>query len=136
MADPLRRLTISLEQAQAVLEAAQAHAESIGVPSFILVVDVHGTEKASIRMDDNGEASPPLVPRKARTAVSFQTPTHELADFIQDPAVVASFTSAGFSLLGGGIPLVSKGSVVGAIGSGGGEPDQDVEIAQAGADAI
>lgn len=129
--------TISLEQAQTVLEAARAHAESIGVPSFIVVVDIHGTDKASIRMDGNGEASPRLAPQKARTAVSFKTPTHELAAGVAEaPAVVASITSAGFSLLGGGVPLVSNDLVIGAIGSGGGEPDQDVEVAEAGAGAL
>jgi uncharacterized protein GlcG (DUF336 family) len=129
--------TISLEQAQTVLEAARAHAESIGVPSFITVVDVHGTEKASLRMDGNGEASPRLAPQKARTAVSFKTATHDLGAGVgSDPAVVASITTAGFSLLGGGVPLELNGAVVGAIGSGGGEPDQDVEVAKAGADAL
>jgi len=137
MADPITFISISLDQALIVVEAARAHAERIGVPSFIIVVDVHGTEKASLRMDDNGEASPRLAPQKARTAVSFKTPTDELGtEVANDPAVVASITSAGFSLLGGGVPLVLNGAVVGAIGSGGGDPNQDVEVAQAGADAL
>src|SRR4051794_20623579 len=105
--------TISLEQAQAVLEAARVHAEGLGVPSFIVVVDVYGTTKASIRMDGNGEASPRLAPLKARTAVSFKTPTHQLAAGVESaPAVVASITAAGFSLLGGGVPLVLNDTVI------------------------
>ena len=34
---------------------------------------------------------------------------------------------------GGGIPLVEGGSVVGGVGVSGGTPDQDQEVAEAGA---
>jgi len=44
--------------------------------------------------------------------------------------------SLGFSLLGGGIPLVMDGTVIGAVAAGGGSPAQDADVAQAGADAL
>jgi uncharacterized protein GlcG (DUF336 family) len=88
-------------------------------------------------MDGNGQASPTLAPLKAQTANGFRTPTHVLAaGNANDPARIASITAAGFSLLGGGVPLRSGNAVIGAIGVGGGSPAQDVEVAEAGAAAL
>jgi uncharacterized protein GlcG (DUF336 family) len=74
---------------------------------YIVVVDSAGVEKASRRMDGNGQASPTLAPLKAQTANGFRTATHTLAEAnAGDPARIASIASApGFTLLGGGVPL-------------------------------
>ena len=107
---------------------------------YVLVVDVAGNEKASRRMDGNGTASLDLVPRKARTAAAFRTSTQDLADRTTDPARIASFTTAGFSLLGGGQPIrEGEGEaavVIGAVGVGGGSPEQDDEVALAALAAL
>ncbi len=71
---------------------------------------------------------------KARTAVFFRTPTSDLASAVQPGAPLYSIggaTGEQLAFLAGGIPLTSNGDVVGAIGSGGGTPDQDHEIAAA-----
>ena len=98
---------------------------------FVLVVDDCADEKASKRMDGNGPASVTLVPIKARTAVAFRTATADLAARTTDPARIASFTTAGFSLLGGGRPIVENGATIGAVAVGGGTPEQDDEVARA-----
>ena len=72
-------------------------------------------------------ASVALVPAKARTARAFRAATADLATGVTDPARIASFTAAGFSLLGGGRPVVEDDQVIGAIGVGGGSPAQDDE---------
>ena len=41
-----------------------------------------------------------------------------------------------FMLIGGGIPITVDGTVVGAIGVSTGTPAQDVEVGQAGVDAV
>jgi uncharacterized protein GlcG (DUF336 family) len=129
--------SVSLEQAQKVLKAAKREAERIGVAMFMIVVDAAGVEKASLRMDGNGQASPTLAPLKAQTANGFRTPTHVLAsNNANDPARIASITAAGFSLLGGGAPLRDGSTVIGAIGVGGGSAAQDVQVAEAGAAAL
>lgn len=136
----LPMLTVSLEQAREVIEAALDHIESTQdgedplPPMFVVVVDACGDEKASERMDGNGAASTVLAPIKARTSAAFRRPTADLAAGVSaDPAVVASFTTAGFSLLGGGHPLTQDGMVIGAVGVGGGSPAQDAEVAAAAA---
>jgi glc operon protein GlcG len=128
----LRQGTVSLELTEEILDKAVEYVEDNGLPAmFVVVVDAAGDVKASRRMDGNGPASTVLAPVKAHTALSFRTPTADLASRVSDPAAVASFTTAGFSLLGGGAPIVVDDAVVGAVGVGGGSPQQDDEVARA-----
>src|SRR3954471_20250688 len=116
--------SVSLRQARQVIAAAERRAREIGVPMFIVVVDVCGDTKAVHRMDGNALASPTLAPLKAVTANAFRTATDVLATNVaSDPTRIASFTTAGFSLLGGGVPIVVGGAVIGAVGVGGGSPE-------------
>ena len=77
-----------------------------------------------------------LAPLKAATAVAFRTSTATLASRTTDPVRAQSLLAAGFTLLGGGVPLSAGGQVIGAIGVGGGTPAQDVTVAEAGAAAL
>ena len=129
--------SVSLAQAGRLVAAAVTYVTERKLPAmYILVVDVAGDEKASRRMDGNGIASIALVPPKARTAVAFRRPTIEFGAGTTDAGRIASFTAAGFSLLGGGRPIVERGAVIGAIGVGGGSPEQDDEVARAALAAL
>src|SRR3954464_2567062 len=120
----VQKRSVSLDQANRIVAAGVRYVQTHpGIPPmFVLVVDDCADEKASKRMDGNGSASVTLVPIKARTAVAFRTPTADLAARTTDPARIASFTTAGFSLLGGGRPIVENGAVIGAVAVGGGTP--------------
>ena len=133
---PMR--TLSLAQASRIIEAGIRYVkQNPGLPPmYLLVVDASGDEKASRRMDGNGPASVALVPIKAHTSRSFRAPTADLAARTTDPARIASFTTAGFSLLGGGRPIFEGDQLIGAIGVGGGSPEQDDEVAQAALRAL
>jgi glc operon protein GlcG len=135
-AAPLTLSSVSLEQAKAVLKAAEREARRLRVPSFVVVVDACGDVKASTRQDGNSRASLVLAPLKAQTALAFRTATATLAQRTTDPVRAQSFLAAGFTLLGGGVPLLAGGQVIGAVGVGGGSPDQDVLVAEAGAAAL
>ncbi len=130
--------TISLAQANRLVAAAVRYVESHpGIPPmFVLVVDAAGDEKASRRMDGNSPAAVALVPPKAATARAFRTATIDLGANTTDPGRIASFVGAGFSLLGGGRPIVEGDQVIGAIACGGGSPDQDDEVASAALEAL
>ena len=134
----LSKASISLDQAKRILEAAETKAVEIKVPMYMLIVDESGRPKASLRMDGNGLASLTLVPLKAHTAVAFRTGTHTLAERLASDLLRAqSFIATGeFTLVGGGLPIVSDGQVIGAIGVGGGSPEQDVVVGQAGLAAL
>ena len=135
-ARPQTLLSVSLEQARAVLKAAEREATRIQVPAYVVVVDVCGDVKASSRQDGNARASLTLAPLKAQTALAFRVATATLAQRTTDPVRAQSFLAAGFTLLGGGLPIRSGTQVIGAIGVGGGSPEQDVQIAEAGLAAL
>ncbi len=130
--------TVSLAQANRIVKAGVEYVRAHPTipPMFILVVDECGDEKALQRMDGNSAAAVALVPPKARTSAAFRAPTADLGARTTDPGRIASFVGAGFSLLGGGRPIVENGSVIGAIGVGGGSPEQDDEVATAALKAL
>lgn len=128
--------SVSLEQAKAIVRAAEREARRIGVAAFIVVVDACGDVKASARQDGNSPASLTLAPLKAHTALAFRTSTATLAARTTDPVRAQSFLAAGFTLLGGGLPIVRGEQVIGAVAVGGGSPEQDVQIAEAGLTAL
>jgi uncharacterized protein GlcG (DUF336 family) len=99
----------------------------------IVVVDACGDVKASSRQDGNGRAALVLAPLKAQTALAFRTPTAALGAN-PDPVRLQSLLAAGFTVLGGGLPIRSAdgAAVIGAIGVGGGSPQQDIQVAEAG----
>ena len=129
---------ISLELANRVIRAGVQYVQQHPgtPPMYFVVVDDAGQEVASARMDNNSRASLTLVPIKARTAAAFRTATADLAERTTDAARIASLTTAGFSLLAGGRPISLKGVVVGALGVGGGAPEQDDAVAQAALRAV
>jgi glc operon protein GlcG len=126
--------TISLDLAKKVVQAGVKYSQSKGFKMFVLVVDACGDEKASARMDGNGPASTVLVPIKAKTAIDFRTPSIDFSG--ADAARIASFTTAGYSVIGGGRPIEVDGMVIGAIAVGGGSPEQDDEVAAAAIAAV
>jgi uncharacterized protein GlcG (DUF336 family) len=129
-------LSVSLAQAEAVVAAAEKEAERVGAAMNIVVVDACGDVKAAARQEGNSRASITLAPLKAQTALAFRTSTATLAQNTTDPVRAQALLAAGFTLLGGGVPLRAQDQVIGAIGVGGGSPDQDVQIAEAGAAAL
>ena len=131
-------VTLTVEGALAVLNAALDEATSLGVPEAIAVVDGAGDLKAFARMDGTFNTSIDLAMDKAFTAASFHAPTEQFgASVSADAATMASLLNEPhISLLPGGIPLMSGQTVIGAVGCSGGSGEQDVQCAQAGVGAL
>lgn len=131
--------TITLDAAVLLIDAAQQKATEIGVPMAIAVVDSVGLLKAFHRMDSLDRlVSVDLVQSKAYTSASFRAPTHALAEgAAENPAFLASLAAIpGFTLIGGGYPIMDGESVIGGIGAGGGSPEQDMEVVEAALAAL
>ena len=127
--------TIALEQAKQVIETAEQHAEEIGVPSVITVANSEGNLIAQHRMDGAWLPSVNISKNKAYTSAGLEMPTHELAEASEpgNPLYGLQTTDKGrIIIFGGGFPLEHEGDVVGAVGSSGGMPEEDREVAQAG----
>lgn len=119
--------------AQKVIEAAKKYAKDNKAPGgSIAVVDAAGTLVMLYRMDNTFPQASEVSLQKARTAVLFHKDTKFFEDNINNgrPAL----TTVGPIMLQGGVQIIYKGEVIGAIGvSGAASADQDREIATAGA---
>lgn len=123
---------LTLDGAKEIMAKAMAHAKEKQAPgAAVAIVDAAGTLILMERMDGTFLVSSEISYGKARSAALFRFETLKLENNINNgrPALL----STGEVSLKGGIPIVYKGKIIGAIGvSGAASADQDVEIAQAG----
>jgi uncharacterized protein GlcG (DUF336 family)/mannose-6-phosphate isomerase-like protein (cupin superfamily) len=126
---------LTLEAAKRVGAAAEAEAVKRGATVVIVVVDDGGHVLYLERLNDTQVASVDVGIGKARTAAIFRRPSKVFEDQIRDGRV-AALALPGATPLQGGIPLMSDGRVVGAIGVSGNTPQEDEDIAKAGAAAF
>lgn len=77
---------------------------------------------------------------KAFTAAGHRLPTSAYSgqNFLPGGAAYGIHNTNGgrFTIIGGGVPIVIGGVIVGAIGVSAGTPAQDIEVATAGAEAV
>lgn len=131
--------SVTLETARTVIDAARAKAEEIGTPMDIAVVDAGGNLTAFARMDGAWLGSIDIAMGKAYTARAFDMPTDALgaeAQVGEQIFGINTTNNGAVVIFGGGIPLTDGDRIVGAVGVSGGLVAQDVEVAQAGADAF
>lgn len=131
---------LTLHAAQSALTACQKKADQLKVPMNIAIVDTSLYLLAFARMPNAKLTSIDIAINKAFTAAGHRAGTHtykEKATVSGGPMVGVHHSNGGrFTTIGGGLPIVIGGEVVGAIGCSTGTPDQDQEVAQAGIDAI
>ncbi len=120
--------------AMTVLQGAIAKAEAMNVPQCIAIVDTGGNLLAYVRMDGAKVLSQLSSTQKAVTAASNRVPTGGIPADVE--ARLAFATGGQLTNLKGGIPITIDGQIVGAIGVGSGTGQQDVEVAQAGIEAL
>ena len=123
---------LTLGVAKMIAEAAEAEAKKRGATVVIAVVDDGGYLLLLERLDDTQVASVEVGIGKARTAAIFRRPSKVFEDQIRDGRV-AALALSGATPLQGGIPLIYQGKVIGAIGVSGNTPQEDEDIAKAGA---
>lgn len=131
----VEKKVMTLEAADRIAAAAEAEAKRRKATVVIVVVDDAGYPLVLKRLDDTQVASVEVGIGKARTAAIYRRPSRELEEQIKDGRL-ASLVLPGATPLQGGIPLVTDGQVVGAIGVSGNTPQEDEDIASAGAKAF
>lgn len=121
--------------AQLLIAGARAKAKEIGVPMCIAVTDEAGQLIAFERMDGGKVTSVTIAIDKAFTAAAARKATHEYGEASQPGKPTFGIHSAiggRLMVVGGGLPVVVDGDVVGGIGISSGTPMQDMECAEAG----
>lgn len=131
--------SLGLADANLVIQAGIDHANKIGSPSTIAVVDAGGTVVAQARMDGASLSSVVLAYNKAYTSVSCRLATSEITKIAQpggDFYGIANGLGGRAIIFPGGIPIEIDDQVVGAVGASGGNGAQDEEVARAAAAAL
>lgn len=130
---------LDIADARVLIAGARAKAEEIGVPMCIAITDEGGNLIAFERMDGGKVTSTTIAIDKSFTASGAKKATHEYGEVSQpgNPAYgIASAIGGRLMVVGGGLPVIVNGEVVGGIGVSSGTPPQDQEVAQAGVDAF
>ena len=130
---------LTLQGARLIMAAAARRAAGLSVAMDIAVVDDGGHLLAFNRMDGAKLSSIEIAVSKAWTAACTRRGTHEYAEIAGPgkPAFGIHVSNGGrFMIVGGGLPIVLEGHVVGGIGCSSGTVQQDRDVAAAGIAAL
>ncbi|MFF5014175.1 heme-binding protein [Streptomyces sp. NPDC001165] len=130
---------LTTEDAELLVATARRAAEEAGVSVSVTVLDAGG-HLLAFRRDDravliSGETST----RKAYTALQLNAATADLVDAVQPGGLFHTLPTAldrPLLFIAGGLPVHRDGRLIGAIGVGGGAPDQDHGFATAAVQAL
>lgn len=119
---------LTTQDAEALVTVAYRAAEDAGVRVSVTVLDAGG-HLIAFRRDDravliSGETST----RKAYTALQLDTSTADLVEAVRPGGVFHTLPTAldrPLLFIAGGVPVHRDGRLIGAIGVGGGAPEQD-----------
>ena len=122
---------IGLDLAKKIAAGAAAESKKNGWRMAIAVVDNHGFLVYYERMDDTQTGSVQVAIDKATAAAMYRRPTKVFEDGIAKGRN-ALLGLRGATPIEGGIPIMTGGKVIGAIGVSGANADQDAAAAAAG----
>ena len=122
--------SISSAAALALLEAARAASRDLGIDATIAITDAAGHLKAFERADTARFLTIDVAIDKAWTAASFGLGTHVWATIVGQAEVAQLAHRPRLVAVGGGLPIVDDGRVVGGIGISGGNAQQDRAAAE------
>jgi glc operon protein GlcG len=130
-------MPISLENARKAAAPALAEAAKNNWTMAVAIVDPGGNLVYYEKMDNTQLGSATVAIDKARSAALFKRPTKALQDALAAGGDgLRILRIQGAVPVEGGIPLVTDGKIVGAIGVSGGTSAQDGQCAKAGADTV
>ncbi|MFF3313983.1 heme-binding protein [Streptomyces sp. NPDC003035] len=138
-ATPTAVTPLSTQDAEILLTAARRAAEAAGATVSVTVLDAGGHLLAFRRDDRAVLVSGETSTRKAYTALQLNAPTADLVDLVKPDGPFHSLATAldrPLLFIAGGLPVHRDGRLVGAIGVGGGAPEQDHAFATAAVTAL
>jgi len=131
------RIALSCKGSHVLVHAAEKQGQAMGIGFCIAVVDAAGELLAFSRMDDARPGSIEIAIAKARSAARRRRATaDEAGGDVAATIRLALASHLNVTGIGGGVPIVVDGQVIGAIGVSSGTTDEDLQVAQAGLDAF
>lgn len=125
---PAAQRSVSLEMANALADKTLASCRAMNREAVVAIVDRGGNLIVLKRADQVGPHNSRAAERKAFTALSTKTSTSVLAERVAtDPGSRNLANVPELLLLGGGLPIIHAGEVIGGIGvagSGGSASDE------------
>ncbi|MNF48008.1 hypothetical protein D3C84_292270 [compost metagenome] len=129
------KAVLSQAEVGQILTAARAEAQANQWAVTIVVVDDGGHPLALERLDGCAPGSAYIATEKARTSALGRRESKSYEDMVN--AGRYAFLSAPLlTSLEGGVPIVFDGQVIGAVGVSGVKPEQDAQVAKAGAQSV
>lgn len=126
---------LSLESALTIARGAIEQCRKEGVQVAVTVVDRGGHPQVVLRDVLAMDLTITISRQKAYTAMSFNTPTSELAKRFTAPVSIAKVDNV--LPAAGGLPIQAGGTILGGVGvSGAPSGETDEKCAKAGVDAI
>jgi uncharacterized protein GlcG (DUF336 family) len=124
---------LSLSAAKLIAEAALAECVGRGFATSAVVVDRAGNPLVVLRAERAHPVTVEMARGKAYTAVVFRGSTLEFQKATaSDPERAPQRDVPGILALGGGVPIVVDGEILGAVASSGSSQTTDDECAKAG----
>ena len=126
--------SITLAEAETILASSKAKIAEMGVKMSVSVTDPRGDLIAMIRTDGASWRTPYISRGKAVSSACFGVPSVELEDRSRAP-VFQAFTimqDGSFIMGQGALPVYKDGELIGAVGSSGGNSQEDEDVARAG----
>ena len=123
---------VTLAMAKQIMAAAEAEAVKNDWPVVMAIVDSGGHLVMLQRLDNTQLSSIEIAQGKAKTAVMFRRPTKALEDRIAQGGADLKLAALNAMPMQGGLPIVSDGKIIGAIGVSGVLSSQDEQVAAAG----
>ncbi|MER5498625.1 MULTISPECIES: heme-binding protein [unclassified Streptomyces] len=125
---------LTTADAETLVAAARRAARAAGVAVSVTVLDAGGHLLAFLRDDSAVLISGETSTRKAYTALQLGAPTADLVDLVKPDGPFHTLPTAldrPLLFIAGGVPIHRDGKLVGALGLGGGAPEQDHSFATA-----
>ena len=127
-------LSLTLAEAQQIIDGATKKREEIGVPMCVAVVDPRGDLIAMIRQDGTPWRSTLICQGKAVASAAWLRSSGELTDNAQSPVSRGLMAMLDGRMIPGqgALPVFRNGEMLGAVGASGGASQQGEDVARAG----
>jgi uncharacterized protein GlcG (DUF336 family) len=119
-----------------ILDAARAVAWTHHWPVSIAVVDDGGHLLGLYRLDGAPAMSAGMAEAKARTSAMGRRESKAYEEMINQGRTAFLSAPGMDGLLEGGVPIISGGHLIGAVGVSGVKSTEDVQVARAGVAAV